>query len=79
MVISALPVVELRGGVPVGLWMGLPPAQTFALACVGNFVPVPLILLALKNVPWLMEKVRVVTRGANRRRSGGSIHFMCGV
>lgn len=60
MVISALPVVELRGGVPVGLWMGLPPAQTFALACVGNFVPVPLILLALKNVPWLMEKVGVV-------------------
>lgn len=58
MVISALPVVELRGGVPVGLWMGLPPAQTFALACIGNFVPVPFILLALNNVPWLMEKAR---------------------
>jgi len=57
MVISALPIVELRGGVPVGLWMGLPPAQTFTLACLGNFVPVPFILLALKNVPWLMEKV----------------------
>jgi uncharacterized membrane protein len=57
MVISALPVVELRGGVPVGLWMGLPPTQTFALACIGNFLPVPFILLALNNIPWLMEKV----------------------
>ena len=56
-VISALPVVELRGGVPVGLWMGIPPLQTFALACVGNFLPVPFILLALNNIPWLMNKV----------------------
>ena len=41
MVISALPIVELRGGVPVGLWMGLPPAQTFALACLGTSSPCP--------------------------------------
>jgi uncharacterized membrane protein len=58
MVISGLPVVELRGGVPVGLWMGIPPAQTFLLACLGNFIPVPFIILALTKVDWLMQKVR---------------------
>ena len=25
--LSALPVIELRGGVPMGLWMGLPALQ----------------------------------------------------
>lgn len=58
MVISALPVVELRGGVPVGLWMGIPPAQTFALACLGNFIPVPFILSVLNSSQWLREKVQ---------------------
>jgi uncharacterized membrane protein len=58
MVISALPVVELRGGVPVGLWMGLPPLQTAVLACIGNFLPVPIILTVLNSSAWLREKVK---------------------
>jgi len=75
MVISALPVVELRGGVPVGLWMGIPPAQTFALACLGNFVPVPLILMLLKNVPWLMEKVTPVLEKKLKDTTGAKINW----
>lgn len=75
MVISALPVVELRGGVPVGLWMGIPPAQTFALACVGNFVPVPFILMLLKNVPWLMEKVTPVLEKKLKDMTGARMNW----
>ena len=75
MVISALPVVELRGGVPVGLWMGIPPAQTFALACVGNFVPVPFILMLLKNVPWLMEKVTPVLEKKLKDTTGARMNW----
>ncbi|KAG5175079.1 putative small multi-drug export protein-domain-containing protein [Tribonema minus] len=47
--ISAMPVVELRGGIPVGLWMGLPIAKVFGLCVAGNMVPIPLILLALRS------------------------------
>ncbi|KAK4538278.1 hypothetical protein CDCA_CDCA17G4303 [Cyanidium caldarium] len=49
MAVSALPVVELRGGVPVGMWLGLSPWQTLVLAVVGNMVPIPLILAALQS------------------------------
>eukprot|EP00559_Dactyliosolen_fragilissimus_P009348 CAMPEP_0184858306 /NCGR_PEP_ID=MMETSP0580-20130426/3422_1 /TAXON_ID=1118495 /ORGANISM="Dactyliosolen fragilissimus" /LENGTH=624 /DNA_ID=CAMNT_0027354393 /DNA_START=91 /DNA_END=1965 /DNA_ORIENTATION=- len=47
--ISALPVIELRGAVPVGLWMGLP-ITTVLLSCVlGNMAPILPLLLLLKN------------------------------
>lgn len=31
-----MPVVELRGAIPVGVWMGLPLAKTLALCVLGN-------------------------------------------
>lgn len=49
MVISAMPVVELRGGVPVGIWMGMPIVKVFTLCVAGNMIPIPLILLALRS------------------------------
>eukprot|EP01084_Bolivina_argentea_P113628 202498_1 len=49
MLISAMPVVELRGGVPVGLWMGLPVARTLCLCIAGNMLPIPIILLGLRS------------------------------
>ncbi|CAE7215534.1 unnamed protein product [Symbiodinium sp. CCMP2592] len=48
MMISALPLVELRGGVPVGLWMGLAVPQVMLLCILGNMIPIPLILAALR-------------------------------
>ena len=38
--ISATPAIELRGGVPVGNWMGLSPALTFLICVVGNMAPI---------------------------------------
>lgn len=49
MAISAMPVVELRGGVPVGLWMGMPILKTFGLCVTGNMIPIPIILVALRS------------------------------
>jgi len=49
MIISALPVVELRGGVPVGIWMGMPVAKTCLLCVIGNMLPIVPILLALRS------------------------------
>mmetsp|Transcript_6423 Transcript_6423/g.9628 ORF Transcript_6423/g.9628 Transcript_6423/m.9628 type:complete len:284 (-) Transcript_6423:24-875(-) len=49
MLISSMPVVELRGGIPVGLWMNLPIQKVLFLCVAGNMLPVPLILLALKS------------------------------
>ena len=47
--ISAMPVVELRGAIPVGIWMGLP-LTTVLPACVfGNMLPILPLLFLLKN------------------------------
>mmetsp|Transcript_14494 Transcript_14494/g.40822 ORF Transcript_14494/g.40822 Transcript_14494/m.40822 type:complete len:214 (+) Transcript_14494:418-1059(+) len=47
--LAALPVVELRGAIPVSiLILKLDPVLVFVLAILGNMVPVPLILLGFE-------------------------------
>ena len=38
--ISAMPVTELRGAIPVGMMMGMAPLKVFLLAILGNLLPV---------------------------------------
>lgn len=45
LIVATLPLIELRGAIPVGVAMGLPPAEVFVLAILGNIIPVPFILL----------------------------------
>lgn len=52
--VSMLPIVELRGGVPIGVGMGLPLLPTLIVAIVGNIIPVPFIIFfAQKMLNWL--------------------------
>lgn len=46
-IISMLPLIELRGAIPVGVMLGLPVTETFLLAMLGNMLPVPFLLLLL--------------------------------
>ncbi|KAJ0692958.1 putative small multi-drug export [Helianthus annuus] len=46
--LATLPVIELRGAIPVGYWLQLNPVVLTALSVLGNMVPVPLIVLYLK-------------------------------
>ena len=39
--ISMLPVIELRGGLPAGVAMGLPLREAFLAALLGNLLPIP--------------------------------------
>lgn len=47
---SMLPIIELRGAIPMGAALGLPWWQTYLIAVVGNMLPVPVILLFVKSV-----------------------------
>jgi len=49
--ISAMPVVELRGAIPVGAWMGLPLPKVLGLCIVGNMLPIAPILYLLRFGP----------------------------
>jgi uncharacterized membrane protein len=48
--IAMVPVVELRGAIPVGVGMGLGPFRAMLLAVLGNMVPVPFIILFIRRV-----------------------------
>lgn len=48
--ISMVPLLELRGGVPVALTMGLPSIPSIIVCAVGNMLPVPIIYLFARKV-----------------------------
>ena len=53
---AMIPVVELRGAIPVGVAAGLPPAVACAVAILGNLLPVPFIMLLARRVfNWLRD------------------------
>nr|CAD1841802.1 unnamed protein product [Ananas comosus var. bracteatus] len=47
--LATLPVLELRGAIPVGYWMRLNPVHLTVLSILGNMVPVPFIILYFKK------------------------------
>lgn len=57
--LSALPVLELRAGVPAGFLLGLPPRDTFLLSVVGNLCPILPFLLLLR-LSWVQALSRRV-------------------
>ena len=48
--VSMVPLIELRGAVPIGTGMGLPWHWTLIVSIVGNCLPIPVILLFVKAV-----------------------------
>ena len=56
--VSMLPVVELRGGIPFGVSVGLPVWAAFIAAVIGNLIPVPFIIVYNRRVlQWMREKL----------------------
>ena len=55
--ISMVPLIELRGAVPVGIGMGLEPWLVYVISILGNMIPVPFIyLFARKVLFWGKDK-----------------------
>lgn len=47
---SMVPVVELRGGIPFGVALGLTHWQAFLAAVVGNMIPLPFIVVFIRRI-----------------------------
>ena len=69
---AMVPVVELRGAIPLGVAAGLPPAVAAVTAMAGNMVPVPFLLLLLRRVfrllrgiSWLGPRIDALERRAH--------------
>ena len=48
--ISMVPLIELRGAVPIAVTMGLPEIPSLIIAIIGNMIPVPFIFLFARRI-----------------------------
>lgn len=54
--VAMVPILELRGAIPVGVAAGLPPWLACTVAILGNLLPVPFIMLLTRRVfDWLRD------------------------
>ena len=55
--VSMLPVIELRGAIPIGAGLGLPVWQAALISIIGNILPAPFIIAFIRTVmDWLRTK-----------------------
>lgn len=55
--ISMVPVIELRGGLPYGITLGLDYPLALTAAVLGNMVPVPFIIVYIRHIfTWLRKR-----------------------
>ncbi|MBQ0059221.1 MAG: small multi-drug export protein [Lachnospiraceae bacterium] len=54
MITSMLPLIELRGGIPLARLLELPLSQAIIFSVIGNVIPLPFILLFIRKIfHWL--------------------------
>ena len=58
-VCSMIPVVELRGAIPLGALCGFEWWKTFILAVIGNLIPIPFILLFMDAILRRMNNSKI--------------------
>ena len=58
MLVSMVPVIELRGGLPFGVAAGLPVWASYIAAVIGNMLPVPFIIVYIRRIfLWMRRKL----------------------
>ena len=55
---AALPIIELRGAIPVGISLGLSPIHATLISLVGSMIPVPFILFSIRPIFNILRQLR---------------------
>jgi uncharacterized membrane protein len=67
LVVSLLPVIELRGAIPIGVAMGLDHIVSMVVSVIGNMLPIPFIIVFARRVfAWMQKKSRQLARIAEK-------------
>ncbi len=59
---SMIPIIELRGAIPLGTGFGMGPIETYVISVIGNILPVPIILLFVRAVLDWMKKTKAFAK-----------------
>uniref|UniRef100_A0A7J2TKF5 Ligand-binding protein SH3 n=1 Tax=Archaeoglobus fulgidus TaxID=2234 RepID=A0A7J2TKF5_ARCFL len=60
--ISALPIFELRAGIPAAIYLGFSPLEAYMLAIFGNFLPVPFLIIFLERLLVFVKRFEAIWR-----------------
>ena len=61
-IVSMIPIIELRGAIPIGQGMGLGFWPCYIISVIGNMLPVPIILLFVRVVLAWMKRVKFLDK-----------------
>ena len=63
--VSMIPIIELRGGIPFGVALGLPYQEAFVSAVIGNIIPAPFIIVYIRKIFMMMRVVDKMEKKAH--------------
>lgn len=67
--LSMLPVVELRGAIPIGISLGMSPLHAAIVSFIGSMIPVPFILFASRPILNYLKKTKLFRKMVNNLTS----------
>ena len=56
---AAMPIIELRGAIPVGMSLGMSPAHATVISFIGSMIPVPFILFTIRPIFNYLKKTKL--------------------
>jgi len=56
---SMIPIIELRGAIPVGVLWGLSPVHALIVSWIGSMIPVPILLFGIRPVMSVLRKTKL--------------------
>ncbi len=63
--VSMVPVIELRGGIPIAVALGLDPVEAMIACIIGNMLPIPFILIFLERfLVWMKNWGGIFSKAA---------------
>ena len=73
---AALPIIELRGAIHIGISLGLSPMNAAIISFIGSMIPVPIVFFAVRPVFNYLRTTRLFEKMVNRiiNKSLGKSH-----
>ncbi|MBQ8807961.1 MAG: small multi-drug export protein [Clostridia bacterium] len=60
--VSMVPLIELRGAIPLAMALDMPLIPSFIVSIIGNLVPIPFILLLIKKICSWMKTTKYLSK-----------------
>lgn len=66
MLTASLPIIEVKGAIPVGIAMGMTPIHATFLAFIGSIIPVPIILFTIRPIFNYLKETKTFKKMINK-------------